>query len=229
MKKLSARTRAQLISDSFSLCQAGYIKIDVPLNLIGYMSEEVDFLPWKVLIDNHITFFIDILSSSEFSGELKSYLAALVKPYYDKVGWNEVSVNSDRSFQKSIIEFACKVDEAGCVETSKSYFIDWMSNPNLNNIPDALQATVYCTAVRHGGRAEFDFLFKKITSYQSSHDQDSMLSGLACTNEHWQLVRLLNSRLVRGDDGLLNVVGGSSSHLIAWDFIKNNWSLLFKR
>ncbi len=92
---MSSKARAQLISDAFSLCQAGYVNARIPLDLIEYMSKELDFLPWSTLVSNRISFFIDMLISSEFYGEFKSYAGNLVKPYYKKLGWIEDRVKDE--------------------------------------------------------------------------------------------------------------------------------------
>ena len=87
-KQLSARTRAQLVSDSFSLSQATMLDADLPLELIKYLSSEFDYLPWNVFL-SRVKFYTDMLGSSQVNGDLQSYLSHLVEPYYKKLGWDE--------------------------------------------------------------------------------------------------------------------------------------------
>jgi aminopeptidase N len=198
------------------------------------MSQELDYLPWNVAINNRMIYFIDMLISTEYYGELKSYLASLVKPYYDKLGWTEDRVNdlwTDRTIRNSLVTFACRIEEPGCVQTAKDYFSGWMSNPNINNIPKPLRAITYCTAIRNGGLEEFEFLFEQL-QLNKDEEKTNLLTGLACANEEWQLQKFLNDRFFNRDailTSLRYVIGRSPSYLTAWDFIKNNWNELYTR
>ena len=85
------RTKTQLISDSYSLAQARRLDADVPLDLVKFLSKELDYLPWNMFI-TRIRFYIDMLDSTQYYGSLQSYLASLVKNYYNKFGWeNDLS------------------------------------------------------------------------------------------------------------------------------------------
>ncbi len=134
-KRLSQRARAQLINDVFSLSQAGYVDAKLPLNLIKYMSKEIDYLPWNTLINNRINFFIDMLESTEFYGDFKAFLARLVEAYYKKLGWNDSDERfewADRFIRGSVVNFACRIDLPDCVAKSKALFAEWMNDPNNN-------------------------------------------------------------------------------------------------
>lgn len=83
---MSARTRAQLISDVFSLSQALHINSTIALNHIQYLEKELDYLPWSVVVER-IKYFTAQLDRTQVYYPLKKYLQKLVKPYYDKLGW----------------------------------------------------------------------------------------------------------------------------------------------
>jgi hypothetical protein len=138
---------------------------------------------------------------------------------------------TDRTIRNSLVTFACRIEEPGCVQTAKDYFNSWMSNPNINNIPKQFRAITYCTAIRNGGPAEFDFLFKQMQLNNKDEEKSSLLTGLACANQDWQLRKLINEQFASPVDivfsSLQYVVEQSSSFLIAWDFIKSNWNELY--
>jgi hypothetical protein len=71
------------------LSQAGYVDATLPLNLIKYMSREMDYLPWNSLVNNRAQFYINMLETTEHFGEFKTYMVKLIDPYYKKLGWNE--------------------------------------------------------------------------------------------------------------------------------------------
>ncbi len=88
-QRLSVRARAQLVSDVFSMAQAGCIGPQVPLDFIKYMSKENDYLPWNTLLNNRIAFYMDMLESTEYYGDFVKFLSGLVKAYYERLGWIE--------------------------------------------------------------------------------------------------------------------------------------------
>ncbi len=96
--KISLGMRAQLINDIFSLSQATLVRSDLPLEMIDYLSNELEFLPWSVFL-NRIRFYLDMLSSSQMVMDLKKYLVSTVTPFYKKLGWFE-DINNDQWLDK---------------------------------------------------------------------------------------------------------------------------------
>lgn len=91
---MSARTRTSLISDVFSLTEANYFKSQtMAFELATYLTNEFDYLPWNTFI-SRIKFFTDLFDSMSNYAKLQTYLADLVKPYYEMLGWIE-NVNND--------------------------------------------------------------------------------------------------------------------------------------
>jgi hypothetical protein len=117
-----------------------------------------------------------------------------------------------------------------CVQQAKSNFNDWMNNPKANNIPAGLKSTAYCSAIKNGDQAEFDFLFGELKSKNSANLASDLLAGLACSSQAWQLEKLLNDRLENSNDTLIsalrNVITRSPAFMTAWSFVKANWDLL---
>lgn len=101
---MSPRTRAQLISDVFSLSQANYVKTDLALELAKYLSNEFDYLPWNVFI-NRIKYYTDLADSNQFYADMQSFLAKIVEPYYNKLGWTE-NIATD-SWTDRLKDFFC--------------------------------------------------------------------------------------------------------------------------
>jgi hypothetical protein len=92
--ELTAGTRAQLINDIFSLSQTAIISPDLPLELIGYLKNEFEFLPVAAFL-TRIKYFLDMLSSNQLNLDLKTYLASLINPVYEQIGWYENTTNVD--------------------------------------------------------------------------------------------------------------------------------------
>ena len=86
LKQLSARTRAQVISDIFSFSQAGSVIPEQALDLIKYLSNEFDYLPWSAFF-NRIGFYVNMLDTTKLNGDLQAYISSLAEPYYKKIDW----------------------------------------------------------------------------------------------------------------------------------------------
>ncbi len=52
-----------------------------------------------------------------------------------------------------------------------------------------LKGTVYCTAIREGGVAEWDFAFRKYKTATVAAESARLLSALGCSSEPWILSR----------------------------------------
>ncbi len=91
---------------------------------------------------------------------------------------------------------------------------------------------MFCTAIRHADRKDYDFLENKlkeskIKSSSSKYDAH-ILKGLGCTNDLWRLGKYIqNENLLDVPDlASLIAINNPSSIYFAWSLIKSKWSLL---
>lgn len=75
-----------MISDAFSLSQAGITSATRPFELIRYLSKETDYLPLRAAI-NHLGYFTDMFSSTSIYEGYQKYVIDLMTPVYNKLGW----------------------------------------------------------------------------------------------------------------------------------------------
>ena len=93
MQTIPSRSRAQIIHDAFSFSQANLIETTQPFEIIKYMSEETEYLPWRTGI-NRLSYVIDMLESNGAFGNFQKYMITLVTPIYNKLGWVELPEDS---------------------------------------------------------------------------------------------------------------------------------------
>lgn len=236
-KRLSVRARSQLISDLFSLSQAGYVDATLPLSLIKYMYQEDDYLPWNTLINNRISFYINMLESTELYGEFKSYLSSLMLQYYQKIGWVEDKDKEepvDGFIRSSVVQLACYIGVPECIRTAQSYFNEWMNSPSINLIPPELKSIAYCVGVSKSEHA-FEFLTAQLKKEKKENVKVDLLVGLSCALNTWQLEKFLSDRLETSNDTIealryiITKSPASSTHMFAWSFVKNRWKELYAR
>jgi hypothetical protein len=77
----------------FSLAQANKIDSIKPFEIIKYLTNEGEYIPWSAFI-SRISFYIDMLESSDFYGEFESYIRELVRPIYEKLTWDNSPIDS---------------------------------------------------------------------------------------------------------------------------------------
>ena len=132
-KAIPTRNRAQLINDAFSLAQANLLDATKPFEIIKYLSEEVEYLPWMTAL-SRLTYTIDMLEATSVFAKFQKYLIDLITPIYNKLGWDEKKSDSwlDRLLRTSVLSFACQRGLPDCVNKAKSYYADWMQQENDN-------------------------------------------------------------------------------------------------
>lgn len=93
-----------------------------------------------------------------------------------------------------------------------------------------MQSTILCSALRHGGPKEWQFVYERYVNHSSASEKEVFLNALGCTTAPWLLSRYLNMTLsgtagIRKQDGLrafqavaYNPVGNE----LAFDFLSTN-------
>ena len=109
-------------------------------------------------------------------------------------------------------------------------------NPSSNNIPANFRSVVYCTAIREGSEKEYNFAAEQYSKETDANNKNTIQGGLACSRIPWIISKFLsdqiNTEVVRIQDalsGLRSAATKAESNLKTWNFIKDNWDLLFDR
>ena len=98
-----------------------------------------------------------------------------------------------------------------------------------------LRSSIYCTAIKFGGQAEWDFAWKQSLNVSSAQHRDDILSALGCSREPWILIRYLSFVMdpksgVRKQDGrrvVSAVAGNPAGRRLAFDYVMKNFEKLF--
>lgn len=96
---LSASDRANLIDDAFTLCEAGELNATVPLNLVLYLFNEREFVPWATALKYLFSWKTKLSESSAYKNYIV-FLKKLLLPATKYVGWND-----DGSHLKKYVKF----------------------------------------------------------------------------------------------------------------------------
>jgi len=229
--------RAQIIDDALNLAKSGLLDYDTALSVTGYLSKEVEYIPWASALSG-LKYVNKMLKRTAAYGEFKRYMLQLVDPIYTKLDFNARPEDShlDIKLRKQAISWACSMGNKDCLVKAKENFAAWMGmvepdSETANPVDVNLKYQTYCNAIDDGGEEEWDFAWER---YQNSHvasEKATILSSLACTKEVWLLNRYLNMSVtadsgVRKQDGakvLGNVALNTVGRYLAFDFIEQEW------
>lgn len=88
------------------------------------------------------------------------------------------------------LTWACKMDLPECLGKSHDRLTAYMRPPYVK-VPPNLHNVVYCTGLKHGGKTEWDFLWKKYLDSHLSSEAIILLNALGCSKDPDILRRLV--------------------------------------
>uniref|UniRef100_H2YEN6 Aminopeptidase n=1 Tax=Ciona savignyi TaxID=51511 RepID=H2YEN6_CIOSA len=231
--KIEAKTRGQLIYDSFSLARAGELHYNISLSLTEFLKSDFYYVPWESGLDS-LGYLDQMLGRSKVYGVYSSYLLSLVEPLYQNVTWVDGGSHLDQYQRVNAIWTACSYGHLDCITNAMTQFNQWKTTGN-NNITANLRTSVYCNAVRYGGSDNWDFLWGKYQVESNSQEKAKLEYGLSCTRSPWVVRRFLdfivaNDSAVRKQDAssvFQDLCYNEYARDITWDFLRGNWDFIY--
>uniref|UniRef100_A0A8C2HDH9 Aminopeptidase n=1 Tax=Cyprinus carpio TaxID=7962 RepID=A0A8C2HDH9_CYPCA len=239
---ISVGNRAGLIDDVFNLARAGYLPQNVPLQMISYLSQETEFLPWHAA--SRALYQLDkLLDRTEDHSLFSDYVLRQVEPKYHKLGWPATSPQGSfmqaayqtEELQREVMMLACSFGNKHCHRQAVSLISDWISS-NKNRIPPNVRDIVYCTGVSLMDEDVWEFIWMKFHSSTAISEKKVLLEALTCSDNIFLLNRLLNlsltSDLVPDQDVIDVIIHVGRNPLgrhLAWRYFREKWDILNSR
>uniref|UniRef100_A0A8B9Q260 Thyrotropin releasing hormone degrading enzyme n=1 Tax=Apteryx owenii TaxID=8824 RepID=A0A8B9Q260_APTOW len=238
---ISVSNRAGLIDDAFNLARAGYLPQNIPLEIIRYLSEEKDFLPWHAA--SRALYPLDkLLDRTENYNIFNEYILRQVASMYLKLGWPTNNLNKSlvqasyqhEELRREVIMLACSFGNKHCHQQAATLISDWISS-NRNRIPLNVRDIVYCTGVSLMDEDVWEFIWMKFHSITAVSEKKILLEALTCSDDRNLLNRLLNlslnSEVVLDQDAIdviIHVARNPHGRDLAWKFFREKWKILNK-
>ncbi|XP_065076994.1 aminopeptidase N-like [Ochlerotatus camptorhynchus] len=232
---IAPSNRAQLIDDALNLARGGYLDYSVALNVTRYLVHETEYVPWKAAIGS-LNFIDSMLIKTSNYDKFKKYSLHLLKPIYEKVGFEDPKDSQLLTIYKrvDVLTAACHLGYKDCVSKCVQKFYEWMHqpNPDINNpVSPNLKNIVYCTAIKYGDQAEWEYAWKRFQKTTIPSEKETLLSALGCSRETWILTRFLEYSMtdefgIRKQDVFRVFLAVSNNVIgqpIAFSYIRNNW------
>lgn len=237
--------QAQLIDDAMKLARANQLDYEIPFSLTIESFRQTQYVSMSTALRN-IKYIDSMLAHTSVYGNFKLVMSQLTNGIYESLGFYEKpSDDYDKKMRRSeILQWACTFENSDCTLNARQLFRQWMidetdkkldpKNRIIRTVPPNLKSTVYCTAIREGGEAEWDFAFHKYLNTNSGTERELLLSSLGCASEPWLLSRYLDYALsdssgIRKQDGNIvfnSVAQNVAGHKLAFNFIRSNWKTL---
>lgn len=237
-KRFSVSDRAHLLEDSFSLASAGEVAYDIPMKMTAYLERERHPVPWKVA-ESKLMSIDTLLSATNASSKFKEYVRDLVDSAYHDVTW-KVDNTEDHNrlrLRTSILELACSVGHAECLEEAGNIFKNWIEDPrDVRPHPD-IRALVYYYGMNDvGDEAKWNTVFAKFDAETDSTEKLKLMRGLAGIRSSWILNKFItkatDENYVRAQDFfgcLLAISRNPVGTPLVWDWVRSNWEFLVNR
>jgi hypothetical protein len=211
--------------------------------LLEYSHLEDSYIVWERILAG--LQYIEQMITSSSSGfylyeRFRSYMVDLILPIYNKLGWEDNPLRDkwlDTLHRDIIISTACRFNLDHCIQRAQDLFEEWFNSPSNNTISANQRRVVYCTSIRLGDRARFQFLLREYQSSNDPQEKARIQSALTCTRDI-ELIRYLLDIHISSERSIIrrqDVLSGIRSlcrNLVAetecWTFIRAKWTQLYR-
>ncbi|XP_055968445.1 leucyl-cystinyl aminopeptidase [Sorex fumeus] len=233
---LSDQDRASLINNIFELAGLGKVPLEKAFDLIGYLGKENCTAPIaEALFQTGLIYdLLEKLGHQDLASRLVTRVFKLLQDQIQRQTWTDEGTVSARELRAVLLEFACTHDLGGCRAIAMKHFESWVAANGTHSLPTDVMTTV----LKAGAKTEqgWAFLRSKYVSMTSEREKSKVLAALASSDDVRKLYWLMNSSL-SGDtirtqklSFIIRMVGRRfPGHLLAWDFVKENWSKLVQK
>ncbi|KAG1832677.1 hypothetical protein EV424DRAFT_1627020 [Suillus variegatus] len=155
----SLNDRIGLVHDIMTLSKAGFCKVSSALTIVDILHDEKEFLVWDSIARNITTLVSTWWEHEVIVNDLNVFRRELFAPIVKRLGYEyspSESVDISQLRTRAIGQAAVAGDPA-VVEELKTWFAEYMRTQDDSAIPGDLFRTTILTAVKHGGREEYEF------------------------------------------------------------------------
>ncbi|PNJ31067.1 LNPEP isoform 3 [Pongo abelii] len=230
---LSDKDRANLINNIFELAGLGKVPLKRAFDLINYLGNENHTAPiTEALFQTDLIYnLLEKLGYMDLASRLVTRVFKLLQNQIQQQTWTNEGTPSMRELRSALLEFACIHNLGNCSTTAMKLFDDWMASNGTQSLPTDVMTTVF----KVGAKTDkgWSFLLGKYISIGSEAEKNKILEALASSEDVRKLYWLMKSSL-NGDNFrtqklsfiIRTVSRHFPGHLLAWDFVKENWNKL---
>ncbi|XP_036166331.1 leucyl-cystinyl aminopeptidase isoform X3 [Myotis myotis] len=233
---LSDKDRANLINNIFELAGLGKVPLQKAFDLIGYLGNETHTAPiTETLFQTGLIYnLLEKLGYMDLASRLVARVSKLLQSQIQQQNWTDDGSPSARELRSALLEFACVHNLENCSTTALKLFDEWVASNGTLSLPTDVMTAVF----KVGARTEsgWSFLLSKYISIGSEAEKNKILEALASSEDvrklYWLMKTSLSGDTIRTQklSFVIRTVGRHfPGHLLAWDFVKENWNKLVQK
>ncbi|XP_047022343.1 aminopeptidase N-like isoform X1 [Helicoverpa zea] len=192
-------TKSQLIDDAFNLAKVSQLDYSYALGLTTcVINGEDSKMVWDLLLNN-MAFLRHNMRSTSGYVYFQDYMRIILAKQLERVnyGLSKPKDDNEAFLIENLVMWECYVEAPRCLAWAREQFRNWTAQHDVNNnpIPSYLRSLVYNMALRHGGRAEFDFLWDVFVNSTDPNVKSLVINNLPSTREESLITMLLEKSL----------------------------------
>ncbi|KAJ8727749.1 hypothetical protein PYW07_001868 [Mythimna separata] len=192
-------TKSQLIDDAFNLAKVSQLDYSYALGLTTCVSNGEDSkMVWDLLLNN-MAFLKHNMRATSGYVHFQDYMRIILAKQLERVnyGLSKPKDDNEAFLIENLVMWECYVESPRCLTWAREQFDNWTKQADVNNnpIPSYLRSLVYNMVLRHGGRAEFDFLWNVFMNSTDPNVKSLIINNLPSTREESLITTLLEKSL----------------------------------
>ncbi|NXD10857.1 LCAP aminopeptidase, partial [Nothocercus nigrocapillus] len=233
---LSAKDRANLINNIFSLAGLGKESLEKAFELIDYLEKENCTAPLtQALFQMSLIYnLLDKKGEQQLAARVMHRIESLLGNKIDQQAWTDDGTLSERELRSTLLAFACTHHLRNCRATATEMFKEWMSSNGTKSLPSDVMKSIFAAGAKTN--EGWDFLLKMYSSSIPEAEKNKMIEALASTDDvrklMWLMQNSLEGEVIRTQE-LSHIIATVSQslpgYLLAWDFVKENWEKLTRK
>ncbi|XP_003216435.2 leucyl-cystinyl aminopeptidase isoform X1 [Anolis carolinensis] len=233
---LNPKDRANLIHDIFNLAGVGKVPLAKAFKLIDYLAKENSTAPVMQALNqmSHIFNLVEKRRMQDLSSRVLYKINKLLGDKINQQTWTNNGTLSEQELQSNLLRFACSHGLGKCAETASQLFNKWKDSNGTESLPTDVMKIIFIAGAKNG--SGWDFLLSMYHSLVSEPEKLKILEALSNSDDvrrlSWLMQTSLEGDIIRSQDLpiVINTVSQNlPGHLLAWDFVKENWDQLIKK
>ncbi|XP_037385949.1 endoplasmic reticulum aminopeptidase 2 isoform X1 [Talpa occidentalis] len=230
------KDRVGLIHDAFQLVSAGRLTLDKALDLTRYLQHERS-VPALLKGLGYLELFYHMTERrniSDVTENLKHYLLRYFKPVIDTQSWSDEGSIWDRTLRSTLLNLACYLNHAPCIQKATELFSQWMESSGKLNLPTDVLKIVYSVGAQT--TAGWNYLLNQYDLSMSGAEKIKILYALSTSKDQEKLMKLIElgmeGKVIKTQDlpALLHAIARNpSGQQLTWNFVRENWAHLLKK
>lgn len=192
--KIHVANRAQLIDDSFNLARSQRLEYKVPFDILNYLINEDDYIPWAAA-DRALSFLHPYLIGSNYYDHFQSMMRYGSNLFYTRLGVKSIVGEPplDVLGRNLAINWACSMGHPKCISDT-TFLMDQVAQDEITIASD-LETTVYCNGLRGASQKTFESMWKLVFNPDKTVYKTLILSSLGCSHDSALLKSYLESSI----------------------------------